>query len=534
MINVSDNFHNAAFGQIIQPILKLYISFDKSLQEGEFFTLNKSQLNGPDLLKFAASNADTQSWDFYNYVDFSDRLVSVNWERELQFPYQIQCGMADFTLSNTDAYFTPLNPNSSIGDDNLPGRPSKIVAGFNYVGSSELVPQMLGITEGMPDMNYGAKTASYHMVDFLYDICQQTLKTVINMRNARTDEVIAAILQSYGLAATQYNLAQGRYRIPFVFFDIGDSIGDALKRLVQAENGFMWLDETGVVRFASSIGINSDTDIVATLSDYHIMSLESGELSDIVNHVKVKAELRELQEYQEVYTKSSSIPTRSGQVNPSSLWLVRPGETYTVKCNLSDPCYDVVAPTINKASSVSWFTAFNPSTLEQVTYGVTATGTLSSKAFTITFTNNNNFQVAIDEIKLWGEPAKVYDVIDYDAYDDESVAKYGDHTLEISDNQFFQNYGQANSYARTLIRQRREYNRTIKANIKGNFAFQLLDLIKIDANNEQYNGVYRIMGISYEYNNNQLITRLVLNGANVEEGVFTLNISQLNGKDKIQ
>lgn len=528
MIGVSDNFHSAAFGQIIQPVLKLYVSFSKQLKEGGFFTLGQSQLDGPDLLKFAASDADTQSWDFYNFADYSDRLVSVSWERRLEFPYQIQCGMADFSLSNTDGFFTPLNAASAIGTDNLPARPAKIVAGFSFGDRTEMVPQMVGITDGMPTTQSASKTVDYHMIDFLYDICNQTLKTVVNMREARTDEVIAAILQSYGLAPSQYNLAPGRYKIPFVFFDVGASIGDALKKLVQAENGFMWLDEKGVVRFIPSGGIAGATEIVATLEDYHIMSLETGDLSDIVNHVKLTADLREVQEYQEVYAKSDSSESVS-----ASLWVVPGKGEFTISCSLGDPCYDVVAPTQGKSSSVSWFTAVNSNGYE-VAGGVTATGVLSSNSYTITFTNNNGFPVEISEMKLWGEPAKVYDVLDYDAYDDESVAKYGDQILEITDNQFFQTYTQANAFARTLIRQHAEYGRTIEASIKGDFAFQLLDLIQINTSNTAYNGIYRIMGISYEYSNNRLTTNLSLNGTNIEPGKFTLNVSKLNGEDKIQ
>ena len=74
-------------------------------------------------------------------------------------------------------------------------------------------------------------------------------------------------------------------------------------------------------------------------------------------------------------------------------------------------------------------------------------------------------------MKLWGEPAKVYDVIDYDAYDDESLEKYGDQLLEISDNRFFQTYYQADAFARSIIAQRKEYGRVVEAQIKGDFTF---------------------------------------------------------------
>lgn len=525
MIGVSDGFHSAAFGQIIKPILRLYISFDKQISEGDFFTLGESELDGPDILKFSASDADTQSWDFYNYIDYSDRLVSVSWERRLEFPYTIQIGMADFTLSNTDGYFIPLSPKSPIGQSNLPARPIRIGAGFSYQGAIEIVPQLSGITDGLPDLHDGSKTVDYHVIDFLYQICQSNLQAKIVMRDARTDLVIAAILDSYGLSPSQYRLDPANFKIPFVFFDIGDNIGDALKKLVQSENGFMWLDEEGIVRFSASASGGGNSEIIANLSDYEILSLTQGALNNVVNHVKITAEVREVQEWQEVYTKSSSSTTVS-----DSLWVVPAGGDMTMVCGLGDPCYDMVAPTLGAASSVSWFTCMDQNGNE-VRTGVTATGDLSSKAYTVSFHNNNTYDVEIDEMKLWGEPAKVYDVLDYDAYDDVSVEKYGDQLLEVTDNQFFQTYMQANMFARTTILQHSDYTRTVEAEIKGDFSFQLLDLIKITTTSGEYDDIYRVMGSSYSWDGRQLITKLALMGNDVEEGVFTLNLSKLNGED---
>ena len=185
MIEVNDAFHKIAFGQIIPPLTRLYVSFDKELKMGGFFTLDKSILDGSDILKAAAVDNPAQNWDFYQYKDFTDRLVSMNWERSLEFPYQIQCAMADFTLDNTDEYFTPLNPNSSIGEYNLPARPFRMYAGFG--GNVEIIPQLVGITQNMPDLNNGSKTIDYHGIDFLYDICNQQLNNVIDLRGVTTD-----------------------------------------------------------------------------------------------------------------------------------------------------------------------------------------------------------------------------------------------------------------------------------------------------------------------------------------------------------
>ena len=527
MISVGDKFHQAAFGQIINPIVKLYIAFDKQIKLGSFFTLNKSELNGSDLLKAASIDTPAQNWDFYDYIDYTDRLVSIGWERRLEFPYQIQCGVMDFTLENTDGYFIPLSPKSAIGDLNLPSRPFRAYAG--YRNGIDMIPQMVGLTQGLPDLNTNSRTVDYHGIDFLYDICSQPLNTVVDMRDVTTDQVIAAILEAYGLAPTQYSLAKGRYKVPFVFFDIGESAGTALKQLVQSENGFLWLDEKGMVRFETSGTIDGDTDIVAKFTDYNIMSLTPGRLDNIVNRVRINAEVREVQEWQEIYTKSESIKTVS-----NSLWVVPANSTTVVSCNLSDPCYDVVAPKLGRAADVSWFTAIDEH-LNEVTTGITATGVLSSNAYTIAFTNNHSYPIEINEMKLWGEPAKVYDVIDYEAYDDESVEKYGDQLLEITDNRFFQTYYQADQYAKSVISQRKDYDRNIEVQVKGDFSLQLMDLVEIETTVGDYNGIYRVSGISYSWDGKQLVTSLTLTGGKqIEAGKFTLNISNLNGEDLIQ
>lgn len=528
MINVSDAFHTAAFGQVINPLVKLYVSFDKELLMGQFFTLDKSQLDGPDILKSSTTDMPAQNWDFYKYRDFTDRLVSVNWERRLEFPYQIQCGQADFTLDNTDGYFTPMNPHSSIGEVNLPSRPFRLYAGYN--GGAQIIPQLVGLTQGLPDMNNSSCTVDYHGIDFLYDICSHSLRNIVDMREVTTDQVIAAILQDYGLAPAQYSLAKGRYTVPFVFFDIGEDAGTALKQLVQSENGYMWLDEKGIVRFETVASINGETEISAHLTDYDIMELKSGNFDDIINHVRIQAEIREVQEWQEVYVKGAG-GEREGW---SGIWAIYPNDSIEVSCSLSNPCYDVVVPKLGKSSDVSWFTAKDQSGNE-VKDSVTATGKLTSNAYIITFHNNHAYPIKIDEVVLWGEPAKVYDVINYDAYDDESVEKYGDKVLEISDNRFFQTTYQADAYARSIIAQRKEYGRTVEAKIKGDFSFQLMDQIEIETTAGDYNGIYRILGISYSWNGRELVTNLTLNGGQeIAPGVFTLNVSRLNGEDLIQ
>lgn len=512
MITVNDSFHQAARGQVIQPIVQPYISFTKDFDPSiGIFTLDQSILNGPDILK-TTETSPLQLWDYYDYTDYSDRMVSMQLSRSIEFPYTVQIAQADITLDNHDGYFTH-GSGSAIDQYNLPARPTRIYAGYQGQGS---IPQLVGLTSDMPDINQGSRTADYHVDDFLVQICESSLSEVVDMRNVRTDQVLAAIVEQFGLDQDQYDFEQGENIIPFVFFDIGQDAGEAIRKLVQAEGGRFWLDELGVLRFQARGSFNSN--VVMTFDQYDIIDIRPSDDSQLVNRVKIQADIREVQSYQVVYTK-----TPSGN-SSSQLWVVANNSTMTISCSLEDPCYDVVNPTRGKSSSVSWFTAKDSGGTE-VTSGVTATSRLTSNALIITFTNTNNFSVEIDEMQLYGEPARVVNVLDYEAYDEESVEEYGEHLLEISDNQFFQSDDQADVYAKTILMERADYFPVLEVDVKGDFSLMLGDVIDIHG---EFGGAYIVDGISWENGPGYLVTTLKVRQYNAPN-YFTLDSSILNG-----
>ena len=517
MISVSDKFHELARGQIIQPIVAPYISFDKDFDDTVgFFTLDQSVLDGPDIL----SNPDAtplQIWDLYSYRDFSDRLVELTLARSVEFPYTVQIAQADITFDNHDGFFTP-GSGSSIDEYNLPARPARIYAGFQGQGS---IPQLVGLTSDMPDINQGSRTADYHVNDFLVQICDSSLTEIVDMRDARTDEVLAAIVEQFGLSPSQYSFEPGANTIPFVFFDIGQDAGEAIKKLVQAEGGRFWLDELGILRFQAR-GSFSD-QLAMSFDEYAIIDVRPSDNSQMVNHIKIGADIREVQEYQVVYTKNAS-----GD-GTSNLWVISHNFSNTISCSLSDPCYDVQNPTIGRSSSVSWFTC-KDSNGDPVTSGVTATSQLTSNALIVTFTNSNNFDVEIDELQLFGEPAKVTNRLDYEAYDDESVEEYGDHLLEISDNQFFQSDDQADLYARYMLYERAHYNPVLEVDVKGDFSLMLGDIIELAG---EYSGTYIVDGINWQSGPGYLTTTLKVHQYNAPH-YFTLDSSILDGTDVLK
>ena len=485
MITVNESFHTKANGQVIQPIPKVFVSFPKTINGAGWFTLNSSQLNGTDILSSKDANP-MQFWNQYDYTDYTDRLVSVDVERSIEFPYGTQAAMADFTFDNYDKYFTP-GSGSTIDDDNLPGRPCRVYGGFNGEG---VVSQFVGVTQKMPDINEEKATATYHADDFLTEIAKQTLNKIVVMRNARTDQVLAKIVEQFGLNQSQYSFENGKNVIPFVFFNKGQNAGEAIQQLIQAENGKFWLDEMGILRFSPrSRGPSVPS---RTLDDYSLISFTPKGFSNIINHIVISCDLREVQEFQTVYTK-----TPSGE-SVNTNWVVGPNSKITRSVKLEDPCYSIVTPTLGRASSVSWFTAIK-SDMSNVPSGITVVGAMSTNDYTMTFTNTNNFPVEINEMALWGEPAKVYDHLDYDSYEDVSVTKYGDHTMTIADNPFFQSYDQAVLFSDSILEERAFYNSAFEVQIKGDFSFQIGD--SFDVSGGDHAGTYQIDAITWQLEN---------------------------------
>lgn len=494
---------------ITDPVTLAYLE----QQDVGYFTLDQSLLDGTSLLGSSEDNP-IQLWDTYDYTDYTDRLVSVDVEHSFEFPYSVQSAVADFVFENTDNYFTPTR-GSVIDEYNLPRRPIKIYAGF---AGETVVPQFVGITDGMVDIDEKKAVAKYTAMDFLTEIAELTLDNTIAMRNVRTNEVLAKIVEQFGVLPSQYNFENGDNIIPFVFFDKGQNAGEAIRKLVQAEAGRFWLDEMGILRFQKRYTVTQQPMI--TLPEYSIISAKPSGANKIINHINITCDLREVQEYQTVYTKKGTGDSTS------NLWVVDAGATITRQCSLEDPCYDVQLPTLGHATSVSWFTAKTAGGTE-VTENITTTGELSTNAYTVTFTNSNDFAVEIDEIELWGEPAKVYDVLEYDSYDDESVEKYGEQLLEINDNQFFQSFNQAQNFAVYTLSERANYNANLDLTIKGDFSLQLGDYIEIEGD---YAGAYVIDGIKWHLGVGNLETNLKVHKYNPVE-YFTLDVSRLDGTD---
>ena len=508
-------FNELANGDIRPLSWGTLISFDKAYDDDiTFFTLNQSVLNGTDLLGSDTDNP-LQAWDKYEYVDYSERLISMAVNRELDFPYSTVSSIADFSLNNYDKYFTP-NSASPIASYIIPKRPVRLLQGF----LNTVLPQFVGLTQGSPEISEDDGTATFTAFDFLTQIYDMPIRETGSMQDVRTDEVLAEIFTQFGLLPGQYDLAQGRNLIKFVFFERGQvTAGDVIRPLMQAEGGLLWLSEEGIIKFRPRLEQPDDATYLFDADS--IVSCDVTDDDQIINHVIITTDVREVQPFKIVYSKNTS---------DSTLNVVPANGTYVYKASLQDPLLDtVVQPTPGLNSSVSWYTASLPDDTP-VTSGVTIISTeLKTNTYEMTFQNTNNFSVNIDQLALWAQPAIRISVepIIYENKDLDSIAKYEDRTLEINTN-FIQDIDAARSLALTILDEYSEYADIIELSVKGNPAIQLADIVEVDY--ENYDGLYRIISISNSLSNSNF-TQVIK--CRRYRGVqwFTLNQSVLNGTD---
>src|SRR6187402_2358487 len=129
MQTVSPAFHAMAQNSVIPIDWQFNVSFEKNFDDAvTFFTLGVSELNGLDVLGPSDDNP-IQEWDKYEYLPYGDRVITLEWDRTLDFPYSVQAAIADVVLNNYDDYFTPRST-SPIEEYILPKRPMRIYTGF--------------------------------------------------------------------------------------------------------------------------------------------------------------------------------------------------------------------------------------------------------------------------------------------------------------------------------------------------------------------------------------------------------------------
>ena len=236
--------------------------------------------------------------------------------------------------------------------------------------------------------------------------------------------------------------------------------------------------------------------------------------------MKIKSEVRQVQANQAVFSMINDDLANDE-------WRVKQNSRKVVWLKLDDPVYIMTNLVLNGGANQSKLQAkFQDGRV--VNTSVVLKGELLQDSYKLTITNQNDAPITVTNVELWGEPAKVVDVIEYEAKNQASIDKYGDLPLIIEDNNYFGNYRNCDLLAVDVLKKYSEYAPTLEVEILPNPALQLGDVVAVDYNNL---GDHMITGIELAIGGNDVIKmRLKLKKHTVVSS-FILNKSILNGED---
>lgn len=520
---VSGNFAGAAVaGQRRKLAKRLVMSFLKTYTPGtSFFTIGVSSIGGPDIIK--GTGGVVQEWDKYNYVDYSKRVINMEYDREFSLDPNIPVilGMADLTLDNSDDYFTYNNPNSPINGYVLPQRPIKMYMGFD----NEMVQVFAGVTDGMPTFDEASKTVKFHCIDFLYSLLNTPLDNDVILVNQRTDQVVGNLLQFAGMSAAQYVADVGSVTIPFFFAPKGSVLSDSIKQIVQAELGRLYMDENGMITFENrSNWANNHNSILGRIDRRNTLSVDTPNKDDIINVAVVKSNARAVQAKQKIWEQTSAS-------------LIPAGGSLDIFADISDadgalPVTAFDAP-VYLTSAVTSLYATN--TVQDgsglaVTTGMSVVVTPFSTSYKMTFSNGNSFPVYITQLEVWGTPAKVTNRLYIRQENTASTAIFDEKLVEI-DNDYIQDNGSAVSIASIILADLAQLNTLRRGKIIGNPAYQIAD--RFNFSDQVVTRPVFLTRINGLFNLNDGFVQNVTIVERTINKYFTIGVSSIGGSDKI-
>lgn len=508
MQTTSLQFRQRAAGHVRPLAWGVRASFNKSFDDATtFFTLDTSVLNGPDLLA-PTDESIIQIWDQYEYTDYTDRALSIEVTREEVEPYSVAQAFADITLNNYDNYFTP-NSGSPIQNDILPRRPFRALLGFG----SEALPQIVGLSEGMPEVDKGSRTASFHIIDFMSYLLDQDISETIILENVQTHEVLDYLFQFMGLTDDQYTLDDSLNTIKFFYVEKGTKFSHVVNKVMEAEIGRLYMDEIGVIRFKNRYSY--DLTPVMTFDKSNVIDYSVGEESTIINSVKIISNVRAVQPEQSIWV--SATPT-----------LVNVGQSVVLWAEFEDPVTTATPPIYSAdETNESYFTSNLNEDGTGVYSDISVTLELFSKSAKLTFENTGASNAFITAIDLYGTPAKVVETIKVEETDQTSIDKFDEQLHEI-DNEYIQDESNAQSRALILLHDYAEYGAGLEIEVKGSPALQMGDAVALDL--DGYQGIFTITKTINVLSEGQFRQRLRVRQKTVAT-FFTLDVSVLDGDD---
>lgn len=442
----------------------LLVSWKKESTLGSrTFTIGVSLIGGNDII--GINPGAIGSPGNYSYFDESTYVKSLAWERGLNMPVGgLVKGLAEAELENTSGRFLPgyMGGNSELHTAILPRRPFIINAGFNFEGIDQTIPQFSGILTRQPEVNIRDRTVRLTGSDYIDFFQNRYLDQEVMFTGQRTDQVLENLLLGEGLSTAQYELDIGINTIPFGLYERGTKYWDIFNELAQAENGQVYQDEEGILRFENRQHWDNSPHNSVQKIIYTAEVLEAIAPSDdhIINVVEIKSQIRAKQINQEVFTLGAAVelPVASD----TQLFV-----------DFEDPLLSLDTPT--SADWRAWTN--NDGTGTEITSSITLKNiSVFARSAKLVFTNSSGSAGYLTSLVLNGRPAKIVSDLYYRNQDDSSVTAYEERALTI-ENQYIQSLSWAESLSLMIFQDYADPEGLQKITILANPEIQIGDLI---------------------------------------------------------
>lgn len=482
------------------------------------FTIGVSLIGGNDII--GANPGSIGSPGIYRYFDESEYVMSLAWERGLNIPTGgLSKAYAEAELDNTSGRFTPryMGGTSELFTAILPRRPFIINAGFD-IPPEITIPQFSGVFDRTPEVSARDKSVRVHGADYVDFFQNRYLDQEVMFTGLRTDEVYEDLLQSMGLATSQYDLDYGINIIPFGLFEKGTRYSNIFHQLAEAENGQFYQDEEGIFKFENRQHWDSSpyTDVQSIVLTSQVLEAEAPSDDHLINVVEIRSPIRQKQPAQTIF----NLPSLTTIAIPASGSLEQFFE-------FQDPVLALTDPT--NGGTVSYYLANS----EQDGEGTDVTSSVSiknvgtfAKAVKYRFQNTSTSIAYITQFVLSGRVAKQTGDLYYREKDDSSVTAYQERVLSI-ENDYIQNESWAASYSRMILNDFSDIENLQKITIRALPQLQLGDLVS-------WQGKYwRVYDIKAKLNPGQGFVQELTMLQRTINSYFRIGISLIGGIDQI-
>lgn len=414
----------------------LQVSWKKESTLGNrTFTIGVSTIGGPDVIGINPGSIGSPG--NYRYFDESDYVMELAWERGLNIPLGgLSMANGEALLDNTSGRFLPeyMSGDSELFTSMVSRRPFIIGAGFEFDGIPQTIPQFSGLTSGIPMIDERSKTTRIAGFDYINFFSNKFVDQTTMFTGETTDSILERLFVGAGMSTAQYELDTGLNVIPFGYFEKGDKMSEIIHQLVEAENGHIFQDEEGIIRFwnRQHWSLPPYTDVQRVLATSQVINSETPRPDHLINIVEVKSKRYAKQPSEQLFKLAAPVEILGNSeadifVNfDNPVIELNPVTFYVVNTSEDETGSDITSSVAVK--SVDTFT----------------------NAAKIVFTNNSATDGFITQLSLYGRSAKPVADIYVRTKDDSSVTAYEEHPTVV-ENKYIQDSTWAQSLSQLLL-----------------------------------------------------------------------------------